>query len=119
VASNATIQPTDHGTFAVVAGGKVLRDDFPTRALAAMWGTRQGVYQGKHPPRRRPEIPADLADERILKLPLAAKLAGRGYPRFLAEAKAGMWGELYQIGRTSFGVKFGNLKRGMAASVIK
>ena len=115
---NATIQPTESGTYAVVVNGKVLHES-PTRALAAMWGAKRRVYKSPVPPRRKPEIPDALADEQILKLPLAARLTGRGYPRFLAEAKAGVWGELYQLGKNIFGVKLGNIKRGMAAAQIK
>jgi hypothetical protein len=119
VAKNATIQPTESGTFAVVISGKVLRDNFPTRALAAMWAARQGVYKSPALPRRKPEIPDAPADEQILKLRLAARLTGRGYPRFLNEAKRGVWGELYQVGKNIFGVKLGNIKRGMASAQIK
>lgn len=119
MASNATIRPTDDGTFAVVVNGKVLRADFPTRASACMWAAKRGVYKSPAPPRRKPEIPDALVDEQILKLPLAARLTGRGYPRFLDEAKRGMWGELYQLGKNIFGVKLGNIKRGLTAAQLK
>jgi hypothetical protein len=118
VAKNATIEPTDRGTFVVVDDGKVLHEA-RSRALCAMWGSRQRVYKSPVPPRRKPEIPDALADEQILKLPLAAKLTGRGYPRFLDEAKRGMWGELYQLNKKDRGVKLGNIKRGMTAAQIK
>jgi len=112
-----TIEPSGDG-FAVITDGKTIRDGFVSRGHAAMWAARKGLYQG-HTPRRKPEIPVSLADEQILKLPLAAKLTGRGYPRFLAEAKAGVWGELFQLGKNIFGVKLGNIKRSLTAAQIK
>jgi hypothetical protein len=118
VASNAIIEPTERGTYALKVDRKV-RYEARTRALVAMWGARQGVYKSSVPPRRKPEIPDALADEQILRLPLAAKLTGLGYPRFLDEAKSGKWGELYQVGKNIFGVKLGNIKRGMTPAQIK
>jgi len=99
--SKATIVATDGGHFAVVLDGEIIRSGFKSRGHAAMWAARQKIYEGKAQPRHKPEIPADLIDERILKLPLAAKLTGRGYSRFLSEAHAGMWGELYLLGKIS------------------
>jgi hypothetical protein len=76
------------------------------------------LYERKTPPRRPVEIPAALEDEAILPIPLLAKLSGWGYPGFLAAAKAGVFGELYQLGN-GFGLKRGAWKRGMATRVVK
>ena len=115
---NATIQPTDRG-FAVVVNGKVLRDNFPSRALAAMWAARQKIYQGKTPPRRQVEIPPDLENLRVIRRPQAAKIVNKSYRQFRAESDAGLWGARYQIGINTVGHTLGDLKRGMAAREIK
>ena len=93
--------------------------DFGVRGHAAMWAARQKIYEGTTPRRRQQEIPPELVDESIKPIPLLAKMSGKGYPRLLAEAKAGLYGELYQLGKNSFGLKFGNWKRGMAARIVK
>jgi hypothetical protein len=98
---NGTIQPTDGG-FAFVVDGKVLHEA-ASRALCGMWGARAGYYQGVTPRRRKPEIPPDLENFRIVKRRLAAALVGEGYPRFLAESRAGLWGPVYQMGANTFG----------------
>ena len=82
-----------------------------------MWGTRQKLYQGSGPPRRKPAIPPNLEDESIKPIPLLSRMSGDSYPTFLADAKAGRYGELYRLAN-GFGLKFGNWKRGMAARVI-
>jgi hypothetical protein len=115
---NAEIIRCDNGCFAVAVDGEIVRTGFVSKGHGAMWAKRAGLYRAKNPPRRKPEIPDALADEQILKLPLAAKLTGCGYPRFRDEAKHGLWGELYQLGKNTFGLKLGNIKRGMAARQV-
>jgi hypothetical protein len=117
---NARIIPSDNG-YAVVVGRHVFRDGFKDRAVAAMWASRQKsiIYKGVTPRRAKPTIPAEIEDESIKKIKLLAEMSGESYPRFLAEAKAGMYGELYQLGKNIFGLKYGNWKRGMAARVVK
>jgi hypothetical protein len=117
VAKNAIIQLTERGTHAVVVGGKV-RYEARTRAGAAMWGARAGVYRGVTPPRRKPPIPPDLEDESIKPIPLLARMSGDSYRTFLADAKAGRYGPLYELAN-GYGLNFGNWKRAMAARVIK
>jgi hypothetical protein len=113
----AKIIPSDDG-FAVVVDNRIVRDGFTSRGHAAMWAARQKLYQRIGPPRRRVAIPSEFQDEAIQKIPLLARMSGDSYPTFLADAKAGKYGELYQLGK-GFGLKLGNFKRGMAARVIK
>ena len=84
-----------------------------------MWAARQKIYTGTTPRRRQPEIPPELEDESIKKIKLLAEMSGESYPRFLAEAKKGKYGELYRLGKKILGLKYGNWKRGMAARVVK
>ena len=114
----ATIESCGNG-FAVIVAGEIIRDGFVSRGHAAMWAARQRLYQRKTAPRREIALPPDLEDESIKKIPLLAKMSGKSYPTFLAEAKAGAYGELYQLGKNIFGLKFGNWKRGMAAQTVK
>ena len=115
-----TIRPSGPDSFAVVgADGATVRDGFKSRGHAAMWAAKQKIYQGKTPPRRQVEIPPALEDESIKKIKLLAEMSGESYPRFLAEAKAGVYGELYQLGKNIFGLKYGNWKRAMAARIVK
>ena len=116
--ANAIIEPTERGTYALKVDGKVLHEA-PSRALCGMWGARKGYYQGVTPRRAKPTIPAEIEDESIKKIKLLAEMSGESYPRFLAEAKAGTYGELYQLGKNSLGLKYGNWKRAMAARVVK
>jgi hypothetical protein len=114
----ATIQPSDAG-FAIINDGEIIRDGFTSRGHAAMWAARQKIYQGKHAPRRKPEIPPELEDESIKKLRLLAAMSGKSYWRFLAEAKSGVYGELYLLGKKTLGLKYGAWKRGMAARQVQ
>jgi hypothetical protein len=84
-----------------------------------MWAARQGIYQGKTPRRRKPEIPPDLENFRIVKRPVAAALVGEGYPRFLEESNAGLWGPVYQMGANTFGHQLGDLKARIAARQVR
>jgi hypothetical protein len=81
-------------------------------------GSAQETLSTQAPPRRQVEIPADLEDLRVIKSPLAAKLVGEGYPRFLEESKTGLWGPRIQVGAKTFGHFLGDLKRGMAARAV-
>jgi hypothetical protein len=117
--NTAAIIPTDDGRFAVVVDGEIVRSGFISRGHGAMWATRQGLYTGKTPRRPKINIPTELEDHRILKRTVAAKLVGEGYPRFLAESNAGLWGPRYQLGARGLGHAFGDLKRGMAARAVK
>jgi hypothetical protein len=114
----ATIQPTERGTYVLVVDDNV-RHEARTRALCAMYGARQGLYKGRTPRRRPAVIPSDLEDLRVIRNPQAAKIVGEGYPRFLAESKAGLWGPRVQVGVNIFGHYLGDLKRGMAARIVK
>jgi hypothetical protein len=113
--SQATIRKTSNG-FGVVVDGKVV-SEHKTRALCAMWASRKGLYRGTTQRKRQPEIPHDLADEAVRGIPLLARLSGDSYPTFLADAKAGRYGELYQLSR-GFGLRYRNFRRGMAARII-
>jgi len=115
----AVIRRTNDGSFAVIVDDEIVRDGFVSRGHAAMWASRQHLYERKTPRRRQVALPPDLEDESIKKLPLLARMSGKSYPTFLAEAKAGAYGELYQLGKNIFGLKFGNWKRGMAAQTVK
>lgn len=119
MAKNARIIPSDNG-FAVVVGRHVFRDGFKDRAVAAMWASRQKsiIYKGITPRRAKPPIPPDLEDESIKPIPLLASMSGDSYRTFLADAKSGRYGELYQLAN-GFGLNFGNWKRGMAARIVK
>jgi hypothetical protein len=114
---NAAIIASDNG-FAVVVDGEIVRDGFVGKGHAAMWAKRRGIYHRQGPVRRKPEIPANLEDDAIKPIPLLARMSHSGYPKFLAEAKAGLYGELYAVGN-GYGLKYGNWKRGMAARVVK
>jgi len=117
--TQATIRSSPSGFALVDAGGAVIRDGFRTRALAAMWGTRQKLYTGTTPRRQKIAIPAELEDHRVLKRPVAATLVGEGYPRFLEESNAGLWGPVIRMGANTFGHRLGDLKARMAAREIK
>jgi hypothetical protein len=114
----ATIHATDRGTFAVAVDGVVLRDDFKTRALAAMWATRQKIYEGTSPRRTKPIIPPELEDQSIKPTRLLAAMQGESHWRFMIDARAGLYGELYPLGR-GHGLKFGKWKAGRDARAIK
>lgn len=116
-AFGAIIISSDNG-FAVAVNGEIVRAGFVSRGHAAMWAARQKIYERKTPSRRPVEIPANLEDEAIKPIPLLAQMSGDSYPTFLADAKAGRYGALYQLGRR-FGLKFGDWKRGMATRVVK
>jgi hypothetical protein len=116
--ANAIIQLTERGTYAVVVRRKVRRDDFPTRAVAAMWAARQGIYKGVTPRRAKPTIPAEIEDHSIKPIPLLARMSGDSYRTFLADAHDGRYGPLYELAN-GYGLNFGNWKRGMAARVVK
>ena len=117
VKNAATIQSTGRGTYAVVLGGKV-RHEARTRALAAMWAARQKIYQGTTPRRAKPPIPAEIEDYSIKPIPLLAQMSGDSYRTFLADAKAGRYGPLYQLAN-GLGLNFGNWKRGTAARKVQ
>ena len=113
----ATIIETSNG-FAVSLNGTIVRDGFTSRGHAAMWATRQKIYQGTTPRRAKPTIPAEIEDYSIKPIPLLAAMSGDSYPRFLADAKAGKYGPLYPLGK-GHGLMFGNWKAGMATRVVK
>jgi hypothetical protein len=116
--SEATIKRLSDGKYAVIRDGEILYSGFAGPGHAAMWAARQNIYKPKGKPRRWPVIPNNLEDESIKPLPLLARMSGGGYPRFLREAKEGLYGELYKLGN-GYGLKYGDWKRGMAARVIK
>jgi len=113
----AIIVATDNG-YAVQVDGVIIRDGFVNQAIAASWASRKGLYKGRTR-RRKTEIPEALEGEQIVRLPLGSRITGVGYPRFLDECKRGLWGELYQIGKKTFGLKLGNIRRGMAARAVQ
>ena len=115
----ATISPTERGTFAVAIDGEIIRNDFKTRALAAMWATRQKIYRGTSGPLTKPTIPPALEDESIKPVRLLAAMSGQSYPRFMIDARAGKYGPLYPFGNKSHGLKFGLWKAGRDTRVIK
>jgi hypothetical protein len=109
----------DDGHFAVMLDGEILRSGFKGRGHAAMWATRRGIYQGSTPPKVKTEIPHNLEDESIKRTRLLARMSHQSPQRFLADARTGMYGPLYQLGKNIFGLKFGLWKAGMAAREIK
>ena len=114
---NATIAPSASG-WAVVVDGKVLHDGFVRPGHAAMWATRQGIYERTTPRRNlKPTIPAALEDESIKPTRLLAAMTGESHERFMIDARAGRYGELYPFGRGQ-GLKFGAWKAGRDARAI-
>jgi hypothetical protein len=117
---NVTINPSKGG-FAIYANGEIVRDGFTSRGHAAMWATRQGLYQSTRTHKRnvRLPIPDALVGERIFGLPFYAHLQNRSYHSFLAEARAGKWGPLLKISKRYFGIRFGDYQKSVAAREIK
>jgi len=115
----ATIRPSASGFALIGINGAVIRDGFKTRALAAMWAARKGLYQRTTPRPNKPTIPAELENDAIKGIPLLARLTGTAYWRFLAEAKCGLYGPLIQLGPNSFGLRFGDWKAAIASREIK
>jgi hypothetical protein len=105
--------------FAVAVDGENVRTGFNSRSLAAAWAARKGLYRRTTKPTRPTHIPAEFVEECIWRLRPLAKMSGDGYPRFLADAKAGVYGPLYRIAKNCFGLKYGNWKRAMEARIIR
>jgi hypothetical protein len=120
-AKRISVRQTGPNSFAAIsADGRIFRDNFPTPQVALMWAARRGLYQGVTKRKREARaIPSNLEDEQILGLPLLARLSNTSYPEFLKRAKAGEYGTLFQTGKRTFGLRFGNWKQSMAARQVQ
>src|SRR5262249_16298050 len=113
------IVQTDDGKFALVDGyGQIVRSGFRSKQLAAICGKRHKIYEGTTPSKRKTHIPPELEDLSIKPTRLLAEMTGESHWRFMIDARAGRYGELYPLGR-GHGLQFGNWKRGLATRAIK
>jgi hypothetical protein len=120
-AKRVSVRQTGPNSFAVIgADAQIVRDNFPTPQVAWMWAAKRGLHQGAAKRRRESTaIPGDLEDERILGLPVLARLTNKSYGEFLARAKAGEYGPLIRIGDRTYGLRLGTWKAAMAAREIQ
>ena len=120
-AKRVSVRQTWPNSFAVVGSdGRIVRDNFTHLKVAWMWAAKQGLHKGRDKRKRQATaIPSDLEDEQILGIPLLARLSNTSYPVFLERAKAGEYGPLFQTGKRTFGLRFGNWKRSMAARQVQ
>jgi hypothetical protein len=115
-----SVRQTGPNTFGVFDDGQIARDGFTNPKVGWMWAGKRKLHVGTAKRRRgATAIPSDLEDERILGLPLLARLSNTSYPVFLERAKAGEYGPLFQTGKRTFGLRFGNWKRSMAARQVQ
>jgi hypothetical protein len=56
------------------------------------------------------EVPVDLADDRVIKIPVAAAIAGRGYDEFRRLLKRGEGPVLTQMSEARYGVRIRHLR---------
>jgi hypothetical protein len=120
-AKQISVRQTGLNSFAVIgADGVIIRDNFSRPQVAWMWAAKRGLHQGAAKRKREATaIPSNLEDEQILGLKLLARLSNTSYPVFLARAKSGEYGPLFQTGKRIFGLRFGNWKRSMAARQVQ
>jgi hypothetical protein len=115
-----SVREIEPGNFAVVgADGRLIRDGFRTLQTGWMWAARKGLHKGRNKLKPALVVPPDLENERILGLPLLAKMSNRNYGEFLADAKAGVFGPLLRVNDRHWGIRLGDWKAAMAAREIK
>jgi hypothetical protein len=103
--SKISVRPTAHGFAVVDAGGKVLRDGLKTAAIGWMWAANRGLHTGYYKRQPKPQIPADLAGEQLLRPKLIAALDGISYGEALKRIKAGRYGPPIQVNDRDLSVR--------------
>jgi hypothetical protein len=120
-ASKISVREIEPGNFVVIdSGGHTLRSGFDNPRVAWMWAGRKGLH--KSPKRQQSdvirEVPSELVDEQILRLPLLAKMSDMSVDTFIGIAKSGQIGPIFRLSDRISGLKFGDWKRWRDSRVV-